>query len=121
MNYIRRMNWIRKTIFFVSLIIVTLFAFQADQTTIEKSDDQKTENSFSADQNDALAFIQPEATYHFVATEKTTHFPIVKWFDSLLIEIPDFKAVKFVNTFAHQCFNQSKKVSILLYPFHFFW
>ncbi|MWB94815.1 hypothetical protein GON26_10595 [Flavobacterium sp. GA093] len=115
------MNWIRKTLFLVTLLIVTLFAFQADQVTIEKNDEQKTENSFSTDQNDALAFIQPEATYHFAATQKTTHFAIVKWFDSLLTELPHFQAVKSANNFVNQCFNQSKKVSILLYPFHFFW
>ena len=115
------MNWIRKTVIFVSLLFAVLFAFQADQNAVQKSEPQKSEHTFSVDSNDALAFIQPSASYHIVATAKTSSPAVLKWFEAILIEIPDYQSISFANNFANQCFNQSKKLSILLYPFHFFW
>ncbi|MDX6181626.1 hypothetical protein SGQ44_06200 [Flavobacterium sp. Fl-77] len=115
------MKWIRKTIIFVSLLFAALFAFQADQTAMDKRDSEKKENTFSVHNSDALAFIQPQASFQLVASAKTSYPVVLKWFEALLIEIPDYQSILFANNFANQCFNQSKKLSILLYPFHFFW
>lgn len=115
------MNWIRKTVIFVSLLIAVLFAFQADQNVVQISELQKSEHTFSVDNNDALAFIQPSVSYPILASTKTNYPAVLKWFDAILIEIPAYQSIAFANNFANQCFNQSKKLSILLYPFHFFW
>ena len=51
------MNWIRKTVIFVALLIMGFFAAQADQITVQKNESQKTDTTFSKDYTDSLAFI----------------------------------------------------------------
>lgn len=114
------MNWIRKTVIFVSLLIMAFFAVQANQATVQKIESEKSDTNFSNDYVDASDFIQPQASYQFAANIKTSH-PLVKWFDSLLMTIPAHQVVKSTSNFANQFLNQSKKISLLLYPFHYFW
>lgn len=115
------MNWIRKTVIFLLLLIIAFFASQESNTAMQKSENQKTDTNFSKDYTDSLAFIQPQARYQFAANIKTNHSGIVKWFDSLLVVIPQHQVVTSASNFANQFSTQSKKVLLLLYPFHFFW
>jgi hypothetical protein len=115
------MNWIRKTVIFVSLLILAFFASQESDAAMQKNESQKTETNFSKDYTDSLAFIQPQASYQFAANIKTNHPGIIKWFDSLLIVIPQHQVVKATSNFASQFSTQSKKILLMLYPFHFFW
>lgn len=115
------MNWIRKTIIFISLLMLAFFAIQAEQVAIQKIEIEKSETNFSNDYVDTSDFIQPQSTYQFAATIKTSQPNLVKWFDTLLILIPSHQVVKSVSNFSNQYFLQSKKVSLLLYPFHYFW
>ncbi|QGK74796.1 hypothetical protein [Flavobacterium sp. SLB02] len=115
------MNWIRKTVIFISLLIVAFFAVQANESSIETTESQKTDTNFSIDHADSLAFIQPQASYQFAANIKSNPSILTKWFDSLLMVIPQHKAVKSTSNFANQFATQSKKVLLMLYPFHFFW
>ncbi|KQO22539.1 hypothetical protein ASF10_09205 [Flavobacterium sp. Leaf82] len=115
------MNWIRKTVIFVSLLIIAFFAAQANDSAIQITESQKTDTNFSIDHADSLAFIQPQASYQFAANIKTNPSILVKWFDSLLMVLPQHKAVKSTSNFANQFATQSKKFLLMLYPFHFFW
>ncbi|MEO8533074.1 MAG: hypothetical protein ABI441_04960 [Flavobacterium sp.] len=115
------MNWIRKTVIFVSLLLIAFFATQANQIAVEKIETQKTDTTFSVETADSLAFIQPQASYHFAANVKTSYPNPAKWFDSILMTIPSHQSVKSVSNFANQYLNQSKRVLLLLYPFHYFW
>lgn len=114
------MNWIRKTVIFVSLLILAFFASQESNAGMQKNESQKTETNFSKDYTDSLAFIQPQASYQFAANIKN-HPGIIKWFDSLLIVIPQHQVSKGTSNFANQFSTQSKKILLMLYPFHFFW
>lgn len=115
------MNWIRKTVIFISLLIIAFFASQANESVVQIIESQQTDTNFSKDIADSSAFIQPQASYQFTANIKT-HYPnIVKWFNTILIVIPSHQAVKSVSNFANQYSNQSKKILLLLYPFHYFW
>lgn len=115
------MNWIRKTVIFVSLLIIAFFASQANESVVQIIESQQTDTNLSKDIADSSAFIQPQASYQFTANIKT-HYPnIVKWFDTILMVIPSHQAVKSVSNFANQYSNQSKKILLLLYPFHYFW
>lgn len=114
------MNWIRKTVIFVSLLIIAFFASQANTIAVEKIEIQKTDSTFSVEIPDSSAFIQPQASYHFAANVKTNTV-VAKWFDTILMIIPAHQAVKSVTNFANQHLNQSKKVLLLLFPFHYFW
>ncbi|GAA3770059.1 hypothetical protein [Flavobacterium ginsengiterrae] len=115
------MNWIRKTIFFVSLLIIALFAVKADEFPVQKSESQKTDTNFCKDIADSSAFIQPQGSYQFAANIKTDTAAVIKWFDALLVIIPQHKAVKSAFNFTNQFTTQSKKIQLLLYAFHFFW
>lgn len=115
------MNWIRKTIIFVSLLIMAFFASQANEVAVQKIENKKTDTNFSIDHADSLAFIQPQAAYQFVGNIKTSHPNLIKWFDSLLIVVPQHHIIKATSNFSNQFATQSKKVLLLLYPFHFFW
>ncbi|MCD0466475.1 hypothetical protein [Flavobacterium sp. ENC] len=115
------MNWIRKTVIFVSLLIIAFFASQANDIAVEKNESQKTDTTFSVETPDSLAFIQPHASYHFAAHIKTNYTGVAKWFDAILITISGHQAVKSVTNFSNQYLNQSKKVLLLLFPFHYFW
>lgn len=115
------MNWIRKIVIFVSLLIFAFFASQKSDVAMQKNESQKTETNFSKDYTDSLTFIQPQASYQFAANIKTNHPDIIKWFDSLLIVIPQHQVVKAKSNFASQFSTQSRKILLMLYPFHFFW
>lgn len=115
------MNWIRKTIIFVSLLIISFFAAQANECAVAKIESKKTDTNFSIDYTDSLAFIQPQAGYHLVGNIKTSQPGIIKWFDSLLVVLPQHQAVNVTSNFTNQFTTQSKKVLLMLYPFHFFW
>lgn len=114
------MNWIRKTIIFVSLLIIAFFAAQANEFAVEKTEN-KTDTNFSIDHSDSQAFIQPQASYQLIGNVKTNDPAIIKWFDALLIAVPQHQAVNSTSNFANQFATQSKKVLLMLYPFHFFW
>ncbi|SHG19773.1 hypothetical protein [Flavobacterium defluvii] len=115
------MNWIRKAILFISLLIIGFFAAQANEFPVQKIESQKTDTNFSRETPDSSAFIQPQGSYQFAANIKTDHLAAHKWFDSLLEVIPQYKAAKFTFNFTNKFFTQSKKISLLLYAFHFFW
>lgn len=115
------MNWIRKTVIFVSLLIIAFFASQANEFPVQKIESKKTDTNFSKDVTDSFAFIQPQDTYQFSANIKTDHSGIAKWFDSLLVIVPHHRVAKTASNFANQFAAQSKKVLLMLYPFHFFW
>ncbi|QSB25914.1 hypothetical protein [Flavobacterium sp. CLA17] len=115
------MNRIRKTVIFVSLLIIAFFASQANEIAIEEIESQKTDTTFSAETPDSLAFIQPQASYQFAANIKTNYPVVSKWFDSILMVIPAHQALQSVTNFSNQHLNQSKRVLLLLFPFHYFW
>ncbi|MCI9844908.1 hypothetical protein [Flavobacterium pectinovorum] len=115
------MNWIRKTVIFVSLLIMGLFAAQANEFPVQKTESQKTDSNFSKDITDSSAFIQPQGNYQFAASIKTDYPIVIKWFDSLLPVLSQHETIKATFDLTHQFSIQSKKITLLLYAFHFFW
>ncbi|WP_026729290.1 hypothetical protein [Flavobacterium denitrificans] len=115
------MNWIRRTVLFISLLIIGFFAAQANEIPMQKIEIEKTDTNFTKDIPDSSAFIQPQASYQFAASIKTEYPVAIKWFDSLLSIVPQHEAVKSTFNFTRQFSTQSKKISLMLYAFHFFW
>ena len=115
------MNWIRKTIIFVSLLIIAFFACQANEVAVQKIETEKSDTNFSIDHSDSLAFIQPQSGYQLVGNIKSSQPGLIKWFESLLLIVPQHQAITSISNFANQFATQSKKVLLMLYPFHFFW
>jgi hypothetical protein len=115
------MNWIRKTIIFIGLSIAFLFALSANKAVVSEIPSEKTESSFTIDGIHSSVFIQPQASSTFTAPNKTLDFSVLKYFENLLVVIPDLKIGKFLTAFAKQDINRCEMVSLLLFPFHYFW
>lgn len=115
------MTWMRKIVFFIGLLFVFLFAFNAEQKTVVTMQPQKSNPCFRIDHDSIAAFIQTPS-FNLVVLNCKTNVPLIaNWFESFLILIPDFKATKTVTPFENQDINRCKKVSILLFPYHIFW
>ncbi|WET03520.1 hypothetical protein [Flavobacterium sp. YJ01] len=115
------MNWIRKTVVFIALLIAGLFAYQADTASVHINETQKTDSNFCKEIGDSSAFIQPQGSYQFAANIKTTSSGILKCLDSFLPLIPQHQTVTSTSAYTKLFTTQSKKVSVILYAFHFFW
>jgi hypothetical protein len=115
------MNWIRKTIIFIGLLIAVLFAFNANEVPAQTIKIEKSNSSFSANSIQSLDFIQPQVSNTFTSYHKTPDYTIAKYLENFLIAIPDFKISTFFIRFAKQDINRCEMVSLLLFPFHFFW
>ena len=115
------MNWIRKTIIFIGLSIAFAFAFSANEVPVNKIQIEKQDSSFSIDSIHSSVFIQPQASNSIASPQKTTDFSIVKYFENYLIVIPDLKISRFFSLYANQDINRCEMVSLLLFPFHYFW
>ena len=115
------MNWIKKTLIFIGFIIVFAFAFSANETVAEKIQIEKQDSSFSTEGVHSSAFIEPRASTSIASHQKTPDFSVVKYFENYLAVIPDFKIRKQLTIFASQDINRCEMVSLLLFPFHYFW
>lgn len=115
------MNWIRKTVIFIALLLAGLFAYQADTASVHITETEKSDSNFCKDIADSSAFIQPQGSYQFAANIKTNPSGIIKCFDSLLPLIPQHQTVTSVIGYTKLFTTQSKKVLVILYAFHFFW
>ena len=115
------MNWIQKTAFFIGLSIVLLFAFNANEATVEKIEIEKTSSSFSPDGIHSSVFIQPQATNIFGLHYKTTDYTIAKYLENFHVTTRDFTVIKPFTRYAKQDINRCQTVSLLLFPFHYFW
>ncbi|MBJ2125820.1 hypothetical protein [Flavobacterium sp. IB48] len=115
------MNWIRKTIVLITLLLAGLFAYQADQASTRIIETEKSDTNFCKDIPDSSAFIQPQGSYQFAANIKTNPTGIIKCFDTLLPLIPQHQTVTHTTAYTKLFTTQCKKVSVILYAFHFFW
>jgi hypothetical protein len=115
------MNWIRKTVIFIGLTIVFLFAFSANEVAIDKIQFKKQESSLAVEKIHSSAFIEPQANHNLSAPSKTPDFSFSKYLENYLVSIPDVKIGISFTFFANQDINRCEMVSLLLFPFHIFW
>lgn len=115
------MKWIHKTVIIIALLIAGLFAYQVDNSSVHIIDAKKTDSNFCKHVTDSDAFIQPQGSYQFAANIKTNPTGIIKCFETLLPLIPQHQTVTSATTYTKLFTTQNKKVSVILYAFHFFW
>lgn len=115
------MNWFRKTLVFIGLLIVFLFAFSASEIPVQSIKIEKSNSSLSANSIHSSDFIQPQVSNTFTSYNKTPDYTIAKYLENFLNVIPDFKSSIFFIRFTKQDINRCEMVSLLLFPFHFFW
>lgn len=123
MNYIRRMNRIRKVFFLLTFIVALAFASLANRATYDQIESKKTHCTFSAKKQQLHYFLQPDSNFHLATPTKSAESSIIKfkWFSSLLVTLPFQNSTKPTSNFSNPFIHQSANISILLYPFHFFW
>jgi len=115
------MNWIRKTVILITIILAGLFAYQANQSAVHVIETEKSDTNFCKDIPDSSAFIQPQGSYQLAANVKTNPTGIIKCFENLLPLIPQHQTVTHTTAYTKLFTTQSKKVLVILYAFHFFW
>lgn len=115
------MNWFRKTVVFIGLLMAFLFVFSANEAPIHTIQSEQSNSSVSVDSIHSSDFIQPQVSNPFTSYHKTPDYTIAKYLENFLIAIPDFKISPFFIRFAKQDINRCEMVSLLLFPFHFFW
>ncbi|MBC7747233.1 MAG: hypothetical protein H7Z76_01405 [Methylotenera sp.] len=115
------MNWFRKTLVFIGLSIAFLFAFNANDVTVDSNKIEKSSSLVSVDSIHSSDFIQPQVSSTFTSYPKTPDYTIAKYLENFLNVILDFNCSTFFIRFAKQDINRCEMVSLLLFPFHFFW
>jgi len=115
------MNWIRKTVIFIGFTISILFAFSANEISVNKIQLEKQESSLSIEKIHSSVFVEPQLSNTFTSPQKTSQFSFSKYLDNYSVVIPDFKIGTFFPHFANQDINRCEMVSLLLFPFHIFW
>ncbi|NDP26911.1 MAG: hypothetical protein GZ087_05715 [Flavobacterium sp.] len=116
------MNWIQKTIIFIGFTVAFLFAFSANEVSINKVQLEKPESSLSSSSSiHSTFFIEPQASNTFTHVQKTSNFSFSKYLKNYLVAIPDLKIGTSFTFFANQDINRCERVSLLLFPFHIFW
>ncbi len=115
------MNWIKKTILLIGLIVAFAFAFNANETVVEKIQIEKQDSSFSVDSSHSSVFIEPQTSNLIASTQKTVGYSVAKYFENYLVAIPYLKISTHLTVYANQDINRCEMVSLLLFPFHYFW
>ena len=115
------MKWLVKTILFIGLSVVLLFALNANKSMGHAIEIEKSTANFSPDSVDTSFFIQPQISSLFILQQKAPNFLVVKYLESFLTVIPDFKIKILFNSYANQDINRCEMVSLLLFPYHSFW
>ncbi|WP_268847282.1 hypothetical protein [Flavobacterium aestivum] len=115
------MNWIRKIIIFSGLLFLFTFAITANKSNSEQTKPEENNSTITAKGIHSSAFIVPRHGSTLIINHKSVDSPIIKWVTPFLITIPGFKKYNFHNTYLNQDINRCIKVSILLFPFHYFW
>lgn len=115
------MNWIRKTITLIGLFLIFLVAFSATGNAMHAKIEKQSSPKFSLEHIQNTAFIQPQPLYTVSLQIEKESNPVIKW-QSVFFNL-NTKVAKLscLNSYLNQDINRCEKVSILLFPFHFFW
>jgi len=115
------MTFFKKILVFSAIVAVLFFISYEKQVAVIDMSSEKPQSFYSDEGLHSLAFIQPQAEHHVVSENKTGSVFYAKWFSNHI----SFKAVFKVLNPLQKCFlqdtNRCKSVSLLIFPFHFFW
>lgn len=115
------MKWVRNIALFSVFLVVFLFVntnegkafgtIQTNKKSIEEVDFLKTS-----------ALVNQETSIHSLSNPRADLPVYAKWFESYYnISFSGFSTCKATAAFLKQDINRCQNVSILLFPFHFFW
>ena len=105
----------------MGLSIAFLFASHANRNAVIKIQIEKTDSTFSVDGIHSSVFIQPQASISIASPQKTSDSFISKHLENYLVISPNLKVDILFTLFKNPDINPHKRVSLLLFPFHYFW
>ena len=115
------MNWVKRTLAFIGLMYVLLVAFSATANAMPFKTKKQSSPKLAVEKIQNSAFIQPQLQYiAHLQVEKDSN-PQIKWQATFLTPRTSGVAASYCKSYLNQDINRCKKVSILLFPFHFFW
>lgn len=113
--------------FFKNILVLSAIAFALFFITNEKQDfaasitSEKSESTYNAEGLHALAFLQPQSEHHVVSENKTGNAFFAKIIHNPLALASGFVVLKPFQKFLFQDNDRCESVSLLIFPFHFFW
>lgn len=115
------MTFFKKILVF-SAIVAVLFFISHEKKAISIETAAEKPQSFYGDEGlHSLAFIQPQAEHHVVSENKTGSVFYANWFSSHINFKAVFKVLNPLQKYFLQDANRCESVSMLIFPFHFFW
>jgi len=111
-----------KNILFLQFLFVALFFFFFEKQAPEAVSNSELPISEYAQQGfGSVAFLQPEAAHHVVSTVKTFSFFVARLSDFLETDFTNSIQLNIRKAFLNQDIDRCETVSLLLFPYHFFW
>ena len=115
------MKWLVRTMIFIGLSLVLLFALNANESAGDSIKIEKSASNFSPDSIHTSLFLQPQVSRILILQQKASTYSLVKYVESFLAIVPDFKIKILFNSYSNQDIDRCEKVSLLLFPYHSFW
>ena len=120
--YIRKVkNW-KSIAFFILLLSVLFTTENAASATIPSNFPDQKEGQFSKESIHLSAILRTESMHSFVPNFKAgSSIVFLRITDEITFYPRGFKSKKLQKSFSRQDINRCEKVSIHLFPYHFFW
>ncbi|SDJ70888.1 hypothetical protein [Flavobacterium noncentrifugens] len=115
------MAFFKKILVFSAIVAALFFISYEKQILVIEVTSEKPQSFYGDEGLHSLAFIQPQAEHHVVSENKTGNVFYAKWFSNHIGFKPIFKVLNPFKTFFLQDANRCESVSLLIFPFHFFW
>lgn len=120
-DYVWRMRKIKYILLILLLFAGLSFAFGEKQLVESRLIAEQPISEYSQEGLHALAFLQPEAAHQLAANAKPFAFSVAKITAFLGIDFSVTERQSVRKNFFLQDINRCETVSLLLFPYHFFW
>lgn len=112
----------RKIFVFIGLLVLLAVVFSTNTTALTQVKANQSKNDFSVEKINSSPFIQPHTiSFTSLQGKGNNNNPIVRWYAAIVVLKPLIKKQLTTHSFSDQTISRSEKISILLFPFHFFW
>jgi len=115
------MKLFKKTLILLAVVAAMFFVTNGEQDLAASIATEKSKSSYSDEGLHAFSFIQPKADHHVVSESKTGNGSFVKTIHNPFVLAFGFVVFKPLQKFLFQDSNRCESVSLLIFPFHFFW
>jgi len=115
------MKFLQKIVILFAIVAALFFVSYETPVSVVEITSEKQNSLEIEGLHAALPFIQPQADHHIVSENKTGGAFFAKWLVNNFTFKVGFILKKPVQSFLFQDFDRCETVSLLLFPFHYFW